>query len=155
MGATSEDPPTRWRSAIKWRDITAGAQTERRGGAGPAGACLAVRTPPAALLCPHFVIRGPRRVTTVPFHFLGVAGLSSSSGPSVLGGRGRRWYGATSKVRSSLQSVQTPLTRARTFQRQPRRFGFMIPPDPFRKDDEVSVGLLMPGAVAFDPITYR
>src|SRR5262245_7383572 len=25
-------------------------QTERRGGAGPAGACLAVRTPPAALL---------------------------------------------------------------------------------------------------------
>src|SRR5437868_13850159 len=26
-----------------------GAQTERRGGAGPAGACLAVRTPPAAL----------------------------------------------------------------------------------------------------------
>ena len=26
------------------------AQTERRGGAGPAGACLAVRTPPATLL---------------------------------------------------------------------------------------------------------
>src|SRR5262245_21806280 len=26
-----------------------GAQTGRRGGAGPAGACLAVRTPPAAL----------------------------------------------------------------------------------------------------------
>src|SRR5262249_1715504 len=29
-------------------DIVPGAQTERRGGAGPAGACLAVRTPPAA-----------------------------------------------------------------------------------------------------------
>src|SRR5262249_54487035 len=36
------------RSAIEWRDIAPGAQTERRGGAGPAGACLAVRTPPAA-----------------------------------------------------------------------------------------------------------
>src|SRR5262245_48623463 len=35
-------------SAIEWRDIAAGAQTERRGGAGPVGACLAVRTPPAA-----------------------------------------------------------------------------------------------------------
>src|SRR5262245_53007131 len=30
------------------KDTVAGAQTERRGGAGPAGACLAVRTPPAA-----------------------------------------------------------------------------------------------------------
>src|SRR5262245_5520432 len=39
-------------SAIQWPDIAAGAQTERRGGAGPAGACLAVRTPPAALFCP-------------------------------------------------------------------------------------------------------
>src|SRR5262245_60508930 len=27
-----------------WKDIVPGAQTERRGGAGPAGACLAVRT---------------------------------------------------------------------------------------------------------------
>src|SRR5262249_204210 len=35
------------RSALELRDIAAGAQTERRGGAGPAGACLAVRTPPA------------------------------------------------------------------------------------------------------------
>src|SRR5262245_6424564 len=32
------------RSALGWRDIASGAQTERRGGAGPAGACLAVRT---------------------------------------------------------------------------------------------------------------
>src|SRR5262245_51632190 len=32
------------------KDTVAGAQTERRGGAGPVGACLAVRTPPAALL---------------------------------------------------------------------------------------------------------
>src|SRR5262245_11755564 len=30
-----------------------GAQTERRGGAGPAGACLAVRTPPAAFLAAY------------------------------------------------------------------------------------------------------
>src|SRR5207302_8493685 len=36
------------RSAIEWRDIVPGAQTERRGGAGPVGACLAVRIPPAA-----------------------------------------------------------------------------------------------------------
>src|SRR5262245_9669139 len=35
------------RSALELRDIASGAQTERRGGAGPAGACLAVRTPPA------------------------------------------------------------------------------------------------------------
>src|SRR5262249_59558188 len=32
------------------KDTVAGAQTGRRGGAGPAGACLAVRAPPAALL---------------------------------------------------------------------------------------------------------
>src|SRR2546430_26671 len=38
------------RSALGWRDIVPGAQTERRGGAGPVGACLAVRTPPAAFL---------------------------------------------------------------------------------------------------------
>src|SRR5205085_1553067 len=37
------------RSALRWRDIAPGAQTERRGGAGPGGACLAVRAPPAAL----------------------------------------------------------------------------------------------------------
>src|SRR5947209_5147659 len=37
-------------SAIEWRRHLPGAQTERRGGAGPVGACLAVRTPPAALL---------------------------------------------------------------------------------------------------------
>src|SRR5437870_8405619 len=42
--------PIRSWSAIQCLDIVAGAQTERRGGAGPAGACLAVRTPPAALL---------------------------------------------------------------------------------------------------------
>src|SRR6516165_3851407 len=41
--------PFRSWSAIQWRDIVAGAQTERRGGAGPAGACLAVRIPPAAV----------------------------------------------------------------------------------------------------------
>src|SRR5262245_34062719 len=40
--------PFRSWSAIQWWDIAPGAQTERRGGAGPAGACLAVRTPPAA-----------------------------------------------------------------------------------------------------------
>src|SRR5262245_12655176 len=33
---------------IEWLDIVPGAQTERRGGAGPVGACLTVRTPPAA-----------------------------------------------------------------------------------------------------------
>src|SRR5262249_54149346 len=32
------------------KDTVAGAQTERRGGAGPAGACLTVRAPPAAVL---------------------------------------------------------------------------------------------------------
>src|SRR5207237_10596163 len=42
-----------------------GAQTERRGGAGPAGACLAVRTPPALLVPhlsprPHGDLTGPR-----------------------------------------------------------------------------------------------
>src|SRR5262245_33635714 len=33
----------------KCLDTVAGAQTERRGGAGPAGVCLARRTPPAVL----------------------------------------------------------------------------------------------------------
>src|SRR5438552_8563617 len=46
------------RSALTWSDIDPGAQTERRGGAGPAGACLAVRTPPAVLVidasCPRY-----------------------------------------------------------------------------------------------------
>src|SRR5262249_60775973 len=57
-------------SAMEWRDITAGAQTERRGDAGPltlpcplqgervrvrggrCGASMAVRTAPAAVACP-------------------------------------------------------------------------------------------------------
>src|SRR5262245_41015097 len=100
--------PFRSWPAIQWRDIAAGAQTERRGGAGPAGACLAVRTPSAALFCANFVIRGPCGIETDPYHFLGEAGFLASNG-------------ATSKVRSSLQSVQTSWTRARTFQRRPRR----------------------------------
>src|SRR5438477_11620262 len=82
-------------SAIEWQDIVPGAQTERRGRgtrnvrvAGRRGACLAVRTPPAALFCPRIVVHGPRVVTTDPFHFLGDAGFLLSSG-------------ATSKVRPS------------------------------------------------------
>jgi hypothetical protein len=37
-------------TGLRYNDkaILPGAQTERRGGAGPVGACLAVRTPPAA-----------------------------------------------------------------------------------------------------------
>src|SRR5262245_9112110 len=42
--------PFRGWPAIPWLDIATGAQTEHRGGAGPAGACLAVRTPPAAFV---------------------------------------------------------------------------------------------------------
>ena len=42
---------SRFQVGLRWNGGTSpGAQTERRGGAGPAGACLAVRTPPAALL---------------------------------------------------------------------------------------------------------
>src|SRR6266545_5426008 len=38
-------PPTQVRSAIEWRDIAAGAQTERRGGAGPVGGLLGGKDP--------------------------------------------------------------------------------------------------------------
>ena len=41
--------------------IAAGAQTERRGGAGPVGACLAVRTPPAALVFRDRAVEGSVR----------------------------------------------------------------------------------------------
>src|SRR5262249_20877642 len=63
-------------------DNAAGAQTERRGGAGPAGACVAGRAPRAVLVFAHLVDRGPRRITAGPFCFLGEAGLLTSSSPS-------------------------------------------------------------------------
>src|SRR4051812_24647093 len=42
-------PPFRSWSAIQWWDIAAGAQTERRGGAGPAGGLLGGKDPPGRL----------------------------------------------------------------------------------------------------------
>src|SRR5262245_17686511 len=94
-------------SAIEWCDSASGAQTERRGGAGPAGGLLGGKDPAGRLVF-SALVRGPRCVPTGPFHFLGEGDLLSSSG-------------ATSKVRVSLHWVQVPLTRARTLQRQPRR----------------------------------
>src|SRR4029450_11651845 len=52
-------------SAVHWRDIATSAQTERRSGAGPVGACLAVRT--HRPLC--FLVNGPsqfRRQRVLP-----------------------------------------------------------------------------------------
>src|SRR5262245_17790950 len=43
----AKTPREDW-SAIRWRDIDPGAQTERRGGAGPAGGLLGGKAPPAA-----------------------------------------------------------------------------------------------------------
>src|SRR5262249_29476531 len=43
-GATWESPLRSW-SAIQWRDIVPGAQTERRGGAGPVGGLLGGKGP--------------------------------------------------------------------------------------------------------------
>jgi len=55
----NNDPNSAWskirKTVFGWSNqefpFVAGAQTERRGGAGPAGACLVVRIPPAALFC--------------------------------------------------------------------------------------------------------
>src|SRR5262245_30888701 len=41
--------PSLLRSALGWKGIVPGAQTGRRGGAGPAGACLVVRTLPTTI----------------------------------------------------------------------------------------------------------
>src|SRR5262249_36770691 len=82
---------------------------------GGGGTCLAVRTPPAASVCSQLLVRGPRVVTADRFHFLGDGGLYSPTGD-------------TSNVRSSLQSLQTPLTSARTFQLQPCRLWSAIYP---------------------------
>src|SRR5262249_42390215 len=56
QGFRHDNTPFRSGSALGWSDIAAGAQTERRGGAGPAGACLAVRTPPATFLITRSVV---------------------------------------------------------------------------------------------------
>ena len=55
----SSDSPFRVRSAVHWGDNAVGAD-RRRGGAGPVGACLAVRTPPAAFLLYCLVAEAPQ-----------------------------------------------------------------------------------------------
>src|SRR5258708_2398420 len=47
-----------------WLDIVPGAQTERRGGAGPVRGLLAVRASPAAFLCLHFSPARPHEIRT-------------------------------------------------------------------------------------------
>ncbi len=46
------------RSAIQWRDTDPGAQTERRGGAGPVRGLLGGKTSPAAVFVSSFGERG-------------------------------------------------------------------------------------------------
>src|SRR5437763_2064746 len=60
------------RSALRWSDIDPGAQTERRGGAGPAGGLLGGKHPAGRLSdrrvmrasCPRYVYRHPTRADT-------------------------------------------------------------------------------------------
>jgi hypothetical protein len=64
--------------------------------------------------------------------------------------------GATSKLRSSLHSVQTPRTRARTFQRQSSRFGLAIHAlDSYRYSEVASAGKLIDVYLAAGPIRYK
>jgi hypothetical protein len=81
-----------------------GAQTERRERCRAGGGLLGGKDPAGRFSFSQFVVRGPRVVMTDRLHYLDGAALFSANG-------------ATSNVRSSLQSVQVPLTRARTFQR--------------------------------------
>src|SRR5215475_130105 len=62
-------PPFRSRSAIQWWDIAAGAQTGRRGGAGPAGGLLGGKDPAGRVLVSSLLAAAAAAAD--PRHFCG------------------------------------------------------------------------------------